>query len=447
MKQKLIEPRILKGFRDYLPREMIHRRRMIAALEQVFCSFGFVPIDTPALEFAEILLGKGSAETDKQLYRFLDNGERDVALRFDLTVPLARFVAQHKNELGVPFKRYHIAPVWRAEKPQRGRYREFYQCDFDIIGTRSVYADAEIVGVISGAMQTLGINYKIRVNNRLILNGLLESVGAQGKSVAVLRAIDKLEKVGQEAVAAELRDEAGLSSEQSVKVFSFLALQGVDSTSAELFSRLRTLLADSDMALLGVDQLQTLLHAAEAFGVTASTLVVDLSIARGLDYYTGTVFETTCLDLPSIGSICSGGRYDNLASLYTNEDLPGVGASVGLDRILGALEELGRLEGSDSTAEVLVTVVEAEAQQQCCAIAQSLRAAGVPTETYPDVKKLAHQLKYADRKRFKLVIIAGTRELERGVIAIKILATGEQHEVPLSSAVSEIRKLITYGSK
>lgn len=442
MKRQLIEPRILKGFRDYLPREMIHRRRMIALLEEVFVTFGYVPIDTPALELSEILLGKGSQETDKQLYRFLDNGERDVALRFDLTVPLARFVATHKQELGMPFRRYHIAPVWRAEKPQRGRYREFIQCDFDIIGTRSPYADAEIVAVIHAAMKTLRVRHLIRINNRSILNGFLETLGIKGQGASVLRALDKLDKVGKDGVARELQSEAGLRPEDVERVWSFTALQERAENSEEVLRGLRELVGGNETGNRGVNELSAVLESLSALGLPAESYGIDLSIARGLDYYTGTVFETTCLDLPQIGSICSGGRYDDLAGLYTSDDLPGVGASVGLDRLIAALEELGRLEGSASTARVLVTMIDAGTEAACLRLAQQLRAAGIPTELYPEVKKLASQLKYADRKEIPCAVILGSRELEREVCGIKLLKTGEQREVALADMPRIVGELL-----
>ncbi len=436
----LIEPRILKGFRDYLPSITIARLEMIRKLERVFASFGFVPIDTPALEYAEILLGKGSDETDKQLYRFLDQGERDVALRFDLTVPFARFTAMHLNELAIPFKRFHIAPVWRAEKPQRGRYREFIQCDFDIIGTDSVLADAEIVAVIHRALTALEINHQIRINNRNLLNGLLQSLGAAGKSVPVLRAIDKLEKLGREVVHEELAREASLSSKQIEDIFTFLALSTEVGDNAHLIQSLRDRFQGNDQAVLGISQLETILSTLPSYEIQPELVRIDLSITRGLDYYTGTVYETTFLDLPGIGSICSGGRYDNLAQLYTKQRLPGVGTSIGLDRILGAFEELKRLAEKSATADVLIALVDEPSFAQAINLSTKIRNAGLNAEVYPEIGKLGAQLKYGSKKGIRYVIIAGEREVSNRVVSIKDLVTGTQTDnVPIGDVVSQLK--------
>ena len=435
-----IEPKILKGFRDQLPQVTIPRNQMIETLQRVFSCFGFAPIDTPALEYAEILLGKGSQETDKQLYRFQDQGGRDVALRFDLTVPLARFAAMHINELGTPFRRFHIAPVWRAEKPQRGRYREFIQCDFDIIGTHSVFPDAEIISVIHSALNELKIGHRVRVNNRKILNGFLSQLGAAdaasgvSTSTAVLRAIDKLDKLGEEKVREELTSEAGLSGPQIDRVFSFLALSTSAATNSDLLAELKIFFAESELASAGVSDLARVISALEQAGIGDAQCGIDLSIARGLDYYTGSVFETTMLDLPHIGSICSGGRYDNLASLYTSRDLPGVGASIGLDRILGAFEELGRFSTKSTTANVLVTLLDQASEGRSLALANQLRGQGINTELYPEPTKLGHQLKYASKKGIEFAVIAGEQELAQGLCSVKRLSSGEQVDnLPLAA--------------
>ena len=428
MSKSIIEPKVLKGFRDYLPNLAILRNSMISTLQEVFSSFGFVPIDTPALEYTEILLGKGSQETDKQLFRFNDQGGRDVAMRFDLTVPLARYAAQHINELGTPFKRFHIAPVWRAEKPQRGRYREFIQCDIDIIGVKSVLADAEIINVFHHAFNALQVAHRFRINNRQILNGFLASLQKQEASVPVLRAIDKLDKLGEDVVREELGEVPGLSTWQISQVFSFLSLSRSNLNNRDLIIELRNHFLGNDFSLKGVSELESVLLILSDVGVGDNNCKIDLSIARGLDYYTGTVLETTCLDLPEIGSICSGGRYDDLASLYTKKELPGVGASLGLDRLLGAFEALEKLPTKSSTAQVLVTVLDPSTESQCVKIANHLRNAGVNTELSLEVGKLGNQIKYANKKGIEFVVIAGSQELSRGVCSIKNLANGKQQD-------------------
>ena len=304
----------------------------------VFRSFGFAPIDTPTLEYLEILTGKGSEETDRQIYRFEDNGGRAVGMRFDLTVPLARFAAQHINQLGTPFKRYHIAPVWRGERPQAGRYREFVQCDFDTIGTQSAVADIETVAVINRLLAQLGFErFTISVNNRAVLTELLRHLDLADKTVEVLRALDKLAKIGRDSVAAEMCESASISSAQADSV---LQLAELDGDAESIIERLPGVTGESDESLAAISRLKDVYFGALAAGVPASRLKVDVSIARGLDYYTGVIFETTLDDLPTIGSICSGGRYDNLAGLYTKQHLPGIGASLGLDRLLAAMESL-----------------------------------------------------------------------------------------------------------
>ena len=415
---------------------------MINRIASVFASFGFAPIDTPALEYAEILLGKGSEETDKQLYRFKDQGDRDVALRFDLTVPLARFAAMHINELGTPFRRFHIAPVWRAEKPQRGRYREFIQCDFDIIGTTSVLADAEIVLLTSSIFKTLGVPALVRVNNRRVLNGFLESLNAREHSTSVLRAIDKLDKLGTDVVASELREFAKLNDAQIKSVFAFLELSSRAPSNVELLSELRSFLGKSELGLDGVSQLESVNIVLSECGLDDNNFRVDLAIARGLDYYTGTVLETSLVELPDIGSVCSGGRYDDLASLYTTKHLPGVGASVGLDRLLAAFEELKRLPDKSSTAEVLVTLLDAGTEGKCMSLASFLRAEGFAVEMYPELGRLGGQFKYADKKGIEFVIIAGAPNLQEGRCEVKHLSSGEQSSpLPFADVAPFIQRI------
>ena len=435
----LIEPRTLSGFRDFLPDVMLVRERLIETARRVFRSYGFSPIDTPALEYAEILTGKGGDESDKQLFRFKDAGDRDVAMRFDLTVPLARFAAQHSSELGTPFKRYHIAPVWRGEKPQRGRYREFMQCDFDTIGTESNAADIETLLVIHDLLVGLGFErFTIRVNNRLILNGVLEQLGLSDRTVGVLRAIDKLAKIGAEAVIAEMVERVGTTREQATQV---LATMGASTTLDELESSFSA----NEQVMRGVERLRQLFSAAHTAGIPAERIQLDVSIARGLDYYTGTIYETFLTDLPKIGSICSGGRYDNLAGLFTKERLPGVGASLGLDRLLAAMEEL-KLLGTEATpAAVLMTQFDADRLGDYLRVGRVLRAAGINTEVFPDAKKLGKQLQYADRKGFRVALIAGSDEFEKGVWQIKDLKHGKTLTVPEIELVQTIQSVLGHA--
>lgn len=428
----LIEPRTLKGFRDFLPEVMLVRERLMETARRVFRSYGFSPIDTPALEYAEILTGKGGEESDKQLFRF-KNGDRDVAMRFDLTVPLARFAAQHSASLGTPFKRYHIAPVWRGENTQRGRYREFVQCDFDTIGTESNASDIETLLVINDLLTGLGFErFQIRVNNRLILNGVLESLGLSGKTVGVLRAIDKLPKIGEDAVLAEMMEKVGTTEDQGRRV---LKTVGPETDLDFLAANYGT----NDSVQLGVQRLRELFACAATAGIPAERIALDVSIARGLDYYTGTIYETFLTDLPTIGSICSGGRYDNLAGLFTKEKLPGVGASLGLDRLLAAMEELKLLGNEATPAPVLVAQFDADRLGDYLRVARLLRAAGIGVDVYPEAKKLGKQLQYADRKGFQAALIAGSDEFAKGVWQIKLLKDGSSVTVPESELVSSLK--------
>jgi histidyl-tRNA synthetase len=416
----LIQPRTLKGFRDYLPEAMMPREWIIETARRVYRSYGFRPIDTPALEYLEILTGKGSDETDKQLYRFKDHGGRDVGLRFDLTVPLARFVAQHAQTLGLPFKRYHIASVWRGENTQEGRYREFMQCDFDTIGVTDLTADIEMVLVINDLFTALGIDkFTIRVNHRAVLNGLLEKLGVADRSAAVLRALDKLGKIGAEGVTAELARTAQTTAAQNEQL---LALAGLNGDNAVILDALAKLVAGNANGERGVAELHSLGEAASAAGVPTGRLLFDPSIARGLDYYTGVVLETELTEDPGVGSVASGGRYDNLAGLYTKEKLPGVGASLGLDRLLSSLKKLGQLPATRTPAPVLICMFDAARRNDYLKLAAQLRAAGIGVEVYPEAKKLGKQLQYADKQGFRAALIAGENEFAAGECQIKNLA-------------------------
>ncbi|MCA9017808.1 MAG: histidine--tRNA ligase, partial [Planctomycetaceae bacterium] len=423
MKKTLIEPRTLKGFRDYLPAAMIPREQLIETAKSVYRSYGFSPIDTPALEYTEILTGKGGEESDKQMFRF-EQGGRDVAMRFDLTVPFARFAAQNINELGIPFKRYHVGTVWRGERPQKGRYREFVQCDFDTIGTTSNSADIETLFIIHDLMVKIGFTeFKVRINNRMVLNGLLELLDLQSKSAEVLRALDKLPKVGPEAVIKEMQEQGGLTQQQAEKVISLTTVQG---STTEILNSLEQQLAGNACGEQGVQYLREIFTATERAGIPGDRVVLDPSIARGLDYYTGTIYETFLDQLPGIGSVCSGGRYDNLAELFTTQQLPGVGASLGLDRLLAAMQELNLLPDVSTPAPILVTQMDPTYTPEYLRLARNLRQSGLNVEVYPDTKAIKKQFKYANRQGFKIVIVAGADEFENQVWQVKELQTGTQ---------------------
>ena len=441
MNRALIKPQTLRGFRDYLPNQMIARENLIDAARDVYRSFGFSPIDTPALEYSEILLGKGGDESDKQLFRFVDQGGRDVAMRFDLTVPFARFAAQHLQVIGTPFKRYHIGTVWRAEKPQKGRYREFMQCDFDTIGTDSNASDIETLFVIHDLLVRIGLGgFTIRINNRLVLNGLLEKLDLQDQAGDVLRALDKLPKIGRANVCAEMSEKSGIVREKAEQVLSFVEVTGSPDA---ILSQLETRLDGSETGLSGVARLRELFGACRSAGLPAERVQLDVSIARGLDYYTGTIYETFLNDLPEIGSVCSGGRYDDLAELFTRQKLPGVGASLGLDRLLAALNELGMIEASHASAPVLVTVFDSDRIAEYLRIGRVLRSAGIGTEVFPEARAIGKQLKYADRRGFRVALIAGSDEFTDRHWQVKDLQTGTQQRVSESELTVQIRSVLS----
>lgn len=441
---KLIQPRTLKGFRDFLPEAMMPREAIMDTARRVYRSYGFSPIDTPVLEYLEILTGKGSDETDRQLYRFEDHGGRQVGMRFDLTVPLARFTAQHIGQLGTPFKRYHIAPVWRGENTQAGRYREFMQCDFDTIGTESVVADIETALVIHELLLAIGIDdFQLRINNRQLLSGLLEKLGMLENSVPILRCLDKLDKIGAEGVNKELQSVAGLSVQQASEI---LRLAEVKGSADSVLTAVAPLVSGNERGEGAIERLSQIVQALEHTGVPEARFKIDVSIARGLDYYTGVIFETMLGQLPSIGSICSGGRYDNLAGLYTKQHLPGIGASLGLDRLLAAMEKLEMIQPVRTPAPVMIAYFDKDRLNDYLSIAQAVRSAGIGCEVYPDSKKLPAQLKYADQRGFQAAIIAGSRELDGGTLQVKNLAAKSSTEVPWKSQpqtlIEELQRIV-----
>ena len=426
-----IRARLLKGFRDYMPANMLPKERMLRSVAATFESFGFAPLQTPALEYSECLLGKYGDEGDKLLYRFLDNGDRDVALRYDLTVPLARVVAMNP-QLTMPFKRYQIAPVWRAEKPGRGRFREFMQCDVDIVGSNDMMADAECMAVGCAVLKNLGVDeFVIRINNRKLLTAMLArfDITSTEAAMGVLRAIDKLPKIGEAKVRALLASENGLPEASIDGIFQFLALNP---------GELSAWFEGSEDGQMGAAELNEVLQLADELGVSEH-VEVDLSIARGLDYYTGTIYETFLKADESIGSVMSGGRYAGLVSMYGSQDLPAVGISLGVDRLLYALMEMGLLEEAMSPAEVLVGVFSAEERSLSYGVARELRAAGIQVAVFPGRPRMKKQLQYAHRQGISKVVLVGKTEAERGEVLLKDMASGEQDTLTIEALITALK--------
>jgi len=438
----MIEPRILKGFRDYSSMIMIPKKEIINGLEKVFERFGFVPIDTPALEYTEILLGKGGGETDKQIYRFTDDGGRDIALRYDLTVPLARFVSEHYSELVFPFKRYHIAPVWRGEKPQKGRFREFYQCDFDILGSNSVNADLEILLVIKYGLDLIGAgNFTININNRKIVNAVLKKFNLENKSPELLRTIDKIYKIGYDNVVKELI-EIGFDKgivESILKMLSFTNYEKISITGDEIFKALERIKSELPAeSHNSVDHLINIFIILKDMGVLGN-FAFNPAITRGLDYYTGVVFETFIDDRLNFGSVCSGGRYDNLTGLYSKNVVSGVGASFGLDRLLSLLEDKNLLEKKATKTDVIVFNLTDNYTSKYYTLIKELQKADINCEFIFEKNKIGNQFKYAERKSVKYVLIAGEEEFSLGKFNLKNIVTGEEKK---ALSVDEIAKII-----
>jgi histidyl-tRNA synthetase len=434
-----IEPRVLKGFRDYLPDQMIPRKRMMDAVAQVFERHGFAPIQTPALEYAGILLGKYGADAERLLYRFTDNGGRDVCLRYDLTVPLARVAAQYGN-LPMPFRRYQIAPVWRAEKPGKGRFREFFQCDVDIVGTDSLLADAECVAVDNAVLSELGVErFVIRINNRKVLTGWFEAMGLGSeddeRGRGILRTVDKLPAMGEDKVRELLAADNGLETTQIDRILEFLGIEGANDAK---LSAARDLLGETESGAAGLSELECVIGSAVSLGVPAGRIEIDFSIARGLDYYTGSVFETFLLDLPDFGSVMSGGRYDELISTFLGRPMPAVGISVGVDRLFSAMQELGLVREAATPTRVLVCPMSEECIGPALEAVASLRSAGIPTEVHSGAAKLRKQLKSANQRQIPIAVILGGDELARGVASIKWMESGTQEEAPLGALAEAI---------
>ncbi len=436
-----IRPHTLSGFMELLPGPQTQLEAMMEILRRTYSLYGFTPLDTPAIEAADVLLAKGGGETEKQIYRF-QKGDSDLALRFDLTVPLAKYVALHYGELSFPFRRYQIGKVYRGERAQRGRFREFYQADIDVIGDGKldISNEAEIPSIIYKTFSQMGLRrFQIRVNNRKILNGFYAMLGLSEQSGDIMRTVDKLDKIGAEKVRTLLVEECGLADESADEILRFIAIRG---TNAEVLTALEGYRGRNEVFDLGLDELTAVVKYLGAFGVPEENFAVDLTIARGLDYYTGTVYETTLLDHPEIGSVCSGGRYDNLAEYYTDRALPGVGISIGLTRLFYVLGEQGMLNPARNTAPADVLVLPmTDDLTQAVRTATLLRDAGIRTQLYCEQKKFKAKIQYADKLSIPYVLFLGENEIASGTASVKCLATGEQTSV----SVAELPAFLAAG--
>ena len=431
-----ITPRTLSGFMELLPHTQAKLEKMMQVLRDTYALYGFSALDTPVIEDAKILLAKGGGETEKQIYRF-QKGDSDLALRFDLTVPLAKYVALHYSELAFPFRRYQIGKVYRGERAQRGRFREFYQADIDIIGDGKldIMNEAEIPAIIYRVFRGFGLTrFQIRVNNRKILNGFYAMCGLSEKSGEIMRTVDKLDKIGAEKVSAILVSDCGLTQTQADEILKFIAISG---TNAEVLTALESYVGRNEIFDLGLAELKAVTENLAAFGVPEENFAVDLTIARGLDYYTGTVYETTLLDHPEIGSVCSGGRYDNLAEYYTDKPLPGVGISIGLTRLFYVLDEQGLLNDNLSGAPCDVLVLPmTEDVSKAVALAETLRSAGLRVQLYGEQKKFKQKMSYANKLGVPYVVLLGEDEIAQGKCSVKNMVSGEQVTVTPDEAIA-----------
>ena len=440
-------PRTLSGFMELLPQPQQQMERMMQILRETYALYGFTPLDTPIIEASEVLLAKGGGETEKQIYRF-QKGDADLALRFDLTVPLAKYVALHGGELSFPFRRYQIGKVYRGERAQRGRFREFYQADIDVIGDGKldITNEAEIPSIIYQTFTRLGLKrFQIRVNNRKILNGFYAMLGLTEQSGAIMRTVDKLDKIGPDKVRELLLSDCGLREDQAAEILKFIAITG---SNAEVLAALEGYMGRHELFDTGLSELKTVVKYLADFGVPEENFAVDLTIARGLDYYTGTVYETTLLDHPEIGSVCSGGRYDNLAEYYTDRQLPGVGISIGLTRMFYVLGEQGMLNPDLPTAPADVLVLPmTEDLAPAISLSTRLRGAGVRTQLYTEQKKFKAKMNYADKIGVPYVIFLGDDEIAAGVVACKDMKTGEQTKLPFAETLDLIRSGLAEKNK
>ena len=432
-------PRTLSGFMELLPAPQQQMERMMDILRTTYSRYGFTPLDTPVIESSEVLLAKGGGETEKQIYRF-SKGDADLSLRFDLTVPLAKYVALHYNDLAFPFRRYQIGKVYRGERAQRGRFREFYQADIDVIGDGKldIANEAEIPAIIYQTFTSLGLKrFQIRVNNRKILNGFYAMQNLAEKSGDIMRTVDKLDKIGAEKVRTLLMEEIALTAAQADEILKFIAITGSNS---DVLGALQGYAGKNEVFDAGLSELNTVVKYLAAFGVPEENFAVDLTIARGLDYYTGTVYETTLLDYPEIGSVCSGGRYDNLAEYYTDRQLPGVGISIGLTRLFYVLGEQGLLNPALPTAPADVLILPmTEDLAPAIALATQLRQNGIRTQLYTEQKKFKAKMSYADKLAIPYVVFLGEDEINAGVVACKDMISGEQTKLSFDETLQRIR--------
>ena len=440
---EIVKPRTLSGFMELLPQQQVRFENMLEVLRKTYASYGFTPLDTPAIEDAQILLAKGGGETEKQIYRF-QKGDSDLALRFDLTVPLAKYVALHCNDLAFPFRRFQISKVYRGERAQRGRFREFYQADIDIIGDGKldILNEAEIPAIIYRVFRGFGLSrFRIQVNNRKILTGFYEMLGLSEKSGEIMRTVDKLDKIGPEKVKAILLEDCGASAEQAEEILNFMAISGSNS---QVLSALEDYLGRNETFDLGFEELKTVTKNLGAFGVPEENFAVNLTIARGLDYYTGTVYETTLLDHPEIGSVCSGGRYDNLAGYYIERSLPGVGISIGLTRLFYVLDEQGLLNPavSGAPADILVLPMT-EDPAPAIALAESLRQDGLRVQLYCEQKKFKQKMTYANKLGVPFAALLGEDEIAEGKCSLKNMLTGEQQKLTAAEAAQTVKAALS----
>ena len=441
-----IKPRTLSGFMELLPARQMQMERFLQVLRETYSLYGFTPLDTPVIEAAEVLLAKGGGDTEKQIYRF-EKGGSDLALRFDLTVPLAKYVAQNYGVLSFPFRRFQIGKVYRGERAQRGRFREFYQADIDVIGDGQldIVNEAEIPAIIYRTFTALGLQrFQIRVNNRKILGGFYSMLGLSEKAGDIMRTVDKLEKIGPEKVTEILTEDLGVSDADAEAILSFISIRGSNGQVLEALEAWRGRDALFDQ---GLEELKAVAGYLSAFGVPERNFAVDLTIARGLDYYTGTVYETAMLDHPEIGSICSGGRYDNLAEYYTDKKLPGVGISIGVTRLFYVLEEQGMLSDQMVTAPADVLVIPmSDDLQAAIQTATALRDAGIRTQLYTEKKKFKARIGYAGKLGIPYAIFLGEDEIAQGVVSCKDLAAGQQQTLPVEQLIPQLKAALAARS-